>query len=453
MAQDVVRPWAPALRGSPASPTSTWRSDLGQRRHGALAWRGAARPAWDVGRRPHNGPAADEPDACNVQSCPGNTFTVTDVPAVVVPSRRDEEKTPAPRTLRWPVSWRLGPWRVAFAAAVLCLTAGVLGEPVADELDLAELGHSLAAVVSATHLGAISRSVRVPYLPVLATLAVLHYVAAAAAVRAVAGLRGRAGEIGLVQLAAAAANRITPVGLGAGAVNVRYLCRRGSSPAQAIGAVAALGVLGAAADLVVTLAVWLADQGKSASSRSATGLLRLRLAHALRGFSPAPLLRPVVLVVLAGLLLGLWQLRRTRTSTAARSRRLTESARQAAALALALRRRPMALLVLMVSSGATTAILAVAFVVSVHAVAGGHATTGITTLLLLFLVSSAAASSVPTPAGIGATEGALVAVLLLAHDTTAHALQAVILFRLVTFWAPVPLGLLAARALRRRGML
>ncbi len=117
----------------------------------------------------------------------------------------------------------------------------MLGEPVTDELDLAESGDSLAAVVSATHLGAISRSVRVPYLPILATLAVLHYVAAA--VRAVAGLRGSAGEIGLVQLAAAAANRITPVGLGAGAVTMRYLCWRGSSPAQAIGAVASLGVL------------------------------------------------------------------------------------------------------------------------------------------------------------------------------------------------------------------
>ena len=351
------------------------------------------------------------------------------------------------------MSWRLGPWRVAIAAAVLCLTAGVLGEPVADELDLAELGHSLAAVVSATHLGAISRSVRVPYLPVLAALVALHYVAAAAAVRAVAGLRGRAGEIGLVQLAAAAANRVTPLGLGAGAVNVRYLCRRGSNPAQAVGAVAALGVLGAAADLIVTLAVWLADQGKSASSPSATGLLRLRLAHALRGFSPAPLLRPVVLLVLAGLLLGLWQLRRARTTSTTRPGGLSGSAQRAAASVLALRRRPLALLVLMVSSGATTAVLAVAFVVSVHAVAGGPTTVGVSTLLLLFLVSSAAASSVPTPAGIGATEGALVAVLLLAHDSTSHAVQAVILFRLVTFWAPVPLGLLAARALRRRGML
>jgi uncharacterized membrane protein YbhN (UPF0104 family) len=378
---------------------------------------------------------------------------VTDVPVLVVPTQRDDEKKLAPGTFRRPVSWRLGPWRVAFAAAVLCLTAGVLGEPVADELDLSELGESLAAVVSATHLGAISRSVRVSYLPVLAALAALHYVAAASAVRAVAGLRGHVGEIGLVQLAAAAANRITPVGLGAGAVNVRYLCRRGSSPAQAVGAIAALGVLGAAADLIVTLAVWLADQGKGSSSRSASDLLRLRLAHALRGFSPAPLLRPVVLVVLAGLLLGLWQLRRTRTTTTARPAGLAESVRRAAASALALRRRPGALLVLMVSSGATTAVLAVAFVVSVHAVAGGHATAGVSTLLLLFLVSSAAASSVPTPAGIGATEGALVAVLLLAHDSTSHAVQAVILFRLVTFWAPVPLGLLAARALRRRGML
>ncbi len=237
---------------------------------------------------------------------------MTDMPAVAASCQRDDGRESAPVTMSRPVRRWLGPRSAVFAAAVLCLTAAVLGEPVADELDLAELGNSLAAVVSATHLQAISQSLRVRYLSVLGALAALHYVAAAVAVMAVAGLRGRVGEIGLAQLAAAAANRITPLGLGAGAVNVCYLCRRGSSPAQAVGAVAALGV---------------------------------------------------------------------------------------------------------------------------------------------FLVSSAVASSFPTPAGIGATEGALVAVLLLAHDTTAHAVQAVLLFRLVTFWAPVPLGLLAAGALRRRGML
>jgi hypothetical protein len=30
-----------------------------------------------------------------------------------------------------------------------------------------------------------------------------------------------------------------------------------------------------------------------------------------------------------------------------------------------------------------------------------------------------------------------------------HALQAVILFRAITYWAPVPVGLFATRALRR----
>lgn len=107
----------------------------------------------------------------------------------------------------------------------------------------------------------------------------------------------------------------------------------------------------------------------------------------------------------------------------------------------------------MAASAATTLIMGAAFLVSLSAIGGNTATAGATTLLLLFLVSSAAASSVPTPAGVGATEGALVGVLLLAHDGAAHALTAVLLFRLVTFWLPVPFGVVAARHLRRKALL
>jgi len=343
------------------------------------------------------------------------------------------------------------PRRSLLAAALVCLLAALFGEPVADELDLADLVGSLTAVVAGAHLAAITGSLRPAWLPVLVALAGAHYLAAALAVRAAGGLKGRLGQTGLAQLAAAAANRLTPLGLGAAAVNVRYLVRRGVGTPDAVGALAALGVLGALADLLVTVGVWLVDQG-GAGSGSATNLLGRRIAHAAHGLSATQLLRLLGLVLVVGLLGGGW--RRYRQGGApAPSRRLMSSARQAAAAALSLRRRPAALGMLMLCSGATTAILGVAFLVSLSAVAGGRTQASATALLLLFLVSSAAASSVPSPAGIGTTEGALVAVLLLAHDTTSHAVAAVLLFRLVTFWAPVPLGLLAAHALRRRGVL
>jgi len=332
---------------------------------------------------------------------------------------------------------------------LVIVAAAALGEPVADELDVDELTRSLIAAVSTPGLGRIAHSVRPGWLPALGALAVLHYVAAATAVRAAGDLRGRLGETCLVQLAAAAANRLTPVGLGSAAVNVRYLSRRGRAVSEAIGAMGALSLLGGLADLLSTLGVWLADRG-GPTSDSAAGLLGRRVARTVAGFTPSPVLRLVVLVVLLLLAGVLWQVSTRRRAS---SRRLVDAARTAMSAALAIRRRPWAGAILMLASASTTLIMGAAFLVSLSAITGNRATSGATTLLLLFLVSSAAASSVPTPAGVGATEGALVGVLLLAHDSAAHALTSVLLFRLVTFWLPVPFGLLAARRLRRRGLL
>lgn len=220
--------------------------------------------------------------------------------------------------------WVIG----AVVAAVVA--AAALGEPVADELDVDELARSLVAALSIPGLGRVARSIRLGWLAVLGGLAGLHYLAAATAVRAAGGLRGRLGETCLVQLAAAAANRLTPAGLGSAAVNVRYLSRCGLAVSEAIGAVGALGVLGGLADLLSTLGVWLADRG-GPTSDSAAGLLGKRLARTVAGFTPSPVLRVVVLVVLL-VLAAL--LRRLRTGQRRDSWRVTAAARAAVSAAL-----------------------------------------------------------------------------------------------------------------------
>ncbi|WP_372509158.1 lysylphosphatidylglycerol synthase domain-containing protein [Actinomadura madurae] len=64
-------------------------------------------------------------------------------------------------------------------------------------------------------------------------------------------------------------------------------------------------------------------------------------------------------------------------------------------------------------------------------------------------MGAAAGSAIPTPGGVGSTEAALVAALAALDIDTGAALHAVLLFRAITFWAPVPLGILACRTLRR----
>jgi uncharacterized protein (TIRG00374 family) len=68
---------------------------------------------------------------------------------------------------------------------------------------------------------------------------------------------------------------------------------------------------------------------------------------------------------------------------------------------------------------------------------------------LLYLTASSVAAAAPTPGGVGAVEAALTAALTGAGAPAAEALSAVFLFRLATYWAPVPLGWAALGRLRR----
>jgi uncharacterized membrane protein YbhN (UPF0104 family) len=70
-------------------------------------------------------------------------------------------------------------------------------------------------------------------------------------------------------------------------------------------------------------------------------------------------------------------------------------------------------------------------------------------LLVAFMLAAAAGTSVPIPAGLGTTEAALIAVPVTAHVPAGHAVQVGLIFRLLTFWLPADLGLLALPHLRR----
>ena len=72
------------------------------------------------------------------------------------------------------------------------------------------------------------------------------------------------------------------------------------------------------------------------------------------------------------------------------------------------------------------------------------------TLVAIYMLAAAAGGLVPGPGGLGSTEAALVGLLALTGTQTALALSGVLIFRAVTHWAPVPIGLLFAGTLRRR---
>ncbi|MDR3359450.1 MAG: lysylphosphatidylglycerol synthase domain-containing protein, partial [Bifidobacteriaceae bacterium] len=74
-------------------------------------------------------------------------------------------------------------------------------------------------------------------------------------------------------------------------------------------------------------------------------------------------------------------------------------------------------------------------------------------LALVFLVGNTAGSAAPTPGGLGGVEIALTAGLRALGVATATAASAALLFRVITYWARVPLGWAAFRFLTKRGSL
>jgi uncharacterized membrane protein YbhN (UPF0104 family) len=269
--------------------------------------------------------------------------------------------------------------------------------------------------------------------PVIAALTTLHFLGSAISVRAVTdGVAGRrlcVWEITSAQFAGSAANRLAPGGLGSAAVNCRYLTRRGLLGCEATAAVATVGIARGATKLaLLALAAWYAP-----------GAWRLPLPGVAR-HPYVPVAAIIAGAVAALALAAAWR----------HGRRIGAAAAGVVASLRRIVRQPRSLVVSLAAATAAHCALALAFVVSVLAVpdAGPYA---LGTLPAVYLVGATAGAAIPTPAGVGTTEAALIAALAAAHMPAAAAAQGVLLFRVMTFWAPVPVGVLSSRWLRARG--
>ncbi|MFC5181308.1 lysylphosphatidylglycerol synthase domain-containing protein [Actinomadura harenae] len=261
------------------------------------------------------------------------------------------------------------------------------------------------------------------FLPLLAGLAALHYVFAAIALRGASGMVLPLRRTILAQFTAAAANRVTPGGLGAAAVNARYLVTRGMPLASALVAVAVLQAAGAPSDLLLIAGALALGGGDHLNPHLLSPL--------------ALLLVPAALVLLPVALR--WGRRVVHSPAVARALTgLSDLCRRPADLALTLS-----------CSAGTTFVLAMAFALSVQAVPGTMTGADDTLpLLTAYLLGAAAGAAIPLPGSMGTTEAALLTALAALGTPTTPALQAVLLFRAVTYWAPVPIGLIAYRTLR-----
>lgn len=266
-----------------------------------------------------------------------------------------------------------------------------------------------------------------PWLLPLGLIMPLWYAATTVTFRAATPLRPPFGLSYLNQLAAATLNRVTPNGIGGLGTNIRFLQRSGYDTAEAATVMALVSLTGGVGGAIL-IAVFLTWAGQSQES------------------FPWPD-GAVVLVVAAGVLgaigvvVAIPALRRlvgdkvgpiVRQARAAIAELLTDPRRCATMLGSSI-------------AGSLMQLACLWFVLEAFG-----ASVGIAVMGAVLFGGKAIAGAAPTPGGLGAVEAALIGGLSGAGVDPAVATPAVLVFRLLTYWAVVIPGWFALRILRTR---
>jgi uncharacterized membrane protein YbhN (UPF0104 family) len=266
------------------------------------------------------------------------------------------------------------------------------------------------------------------WIAVLALAGLATHVMGAVALSASTFQRLRFASTVWLQFAAGLANRLAPSGLGAMLTSGRYLRRCGSDTPAAAASVGLVSTAGFVVHLVAT-----------------TLVLALVAPTLLTRWHP-PGYWPVVVAGVA--------------ATVAAAALVISSSRFAAPLRRGIRAgvaslrqvlsRPRRCLALFSGSAGVTLFYIVALAASFQAF---HVHIGLLDISAVYLGASAVAAGSPTPSGMGATEAALITAATALVGQTAGVVDAVLAFRLVTYWLPSLPGIAAMAHLRRRALL
>ena len=229
----------------------------------------------------------------------------------------------------------------------------------------------------------------------------------------------------LVQLASSFVTLVTPAAVGGATLNIRYLQR------QKIPAAVATACVGVSQVVAFVVHV-----------------LLILVFAAIAGSSPSEPIHPPrwTWFVLAGLVLIALVVLAIPASRRALRARLSPIVGQVLPRLLEVAQHPAKL----AQGIGGTLLLSLSYIFCLAAcVAAFTRSVPIARIGVVYLTGSAIGSIIPTPGGIGAVEAALTAGLTAAGVPGAAAASAVLLFRLETFWLPIPIGWAALRYLER----
>jgi uncharacterized membrane protein YbhN (UPF0104 family) len=256
-------------------------------------------------------------------------------------------------------------------------------------------------------------------------LSALTYVAAALSLSGFVPGRLNFIRTMLAQLAGSFVTLVTPAAVGGAALNLRYLQRNKVPPAVAAASVGVVQVVAFVLHIVL-LVIFVAITGARSHS-----------------------LRPPTWVyfVIAGLVVAALGVAAVPQGRRLLRARLAPALGQVLPRLLEVLQQPRKLAEGLGGALMLTACYILCLDACVRAFGGSLA---LTSAAVVYLTGSALGSLVPTPGGLGAVEAALAAGLTATGMAAATAVSAVLLFRLLTFWLPVPAGWGAFTYLRRR---
>jgi uncharacterized membrane protein YbhN (UPF0104 family) len=283
----------------------------------------------------------------------------------------------------------------------------------------------LAGELERASLASVLRSANWHWGVAALALSAMTYVGAATSLSGFVAARLNFSRTLLAQLAGSFVTLVTPAAVGGAALNIRYLQRRKIPAAVAAASVSVAQVVAFILHILL-IVVFAAIAGAAAGEP----IQPPRWAYfVLGGLVLAAL---AVLAVPAGR-----RLLRARVSPTLGQvlPRLLEVAQQPAKLACGV-------------GGAL--LLSIAYILCLAAcVAAFGRSVPVASIAVVYLTGSAIGSIMPTPGGLGAVEAALTAGLTAAGIPGAVAVSSVLLFRLLTFWLPVPFGWAALHFLER----
>jgi undecaprenyl-diphosphatase len=283
--------------------------------------------------------------------------------------------------------------------------------------DLAKVGGGWHALQSAQWI----------WVPVIIAFSALTYLASAISLLGSVSVRLPFWPTVLTQGASSFVNRVSYGNVGGMALNVRYLQKCGVEPSAGVAAVGVNALAGAIvhALLLVVFFSWAGrGLGRAFKLPSSSTLLAIL----------------AVVAAVAGLVMITRQGRRFAV------RKLLPPVRSSLASLRRVARSPVRLALLFGGSALVTLAYIAGLVASVEAFG---VTAGIGQIGAVYLGASLVAAASPTPGGLGAMEVATIAGLTGIGIPSGPAVSAVLLYRLATYWLPVPPGWLSWRLLQR----